>query len=183
MLPLHGSARPAGRPRIFFPPSASPTSPSTPLSHFFASLRTRTRLTNLTVSLLVFALTGSLLLNLLSASSFSSRPRNLASAWHARVQQGGWDDAATSAQHASGIPLSMETTIDRDDRFGRLSHMVMVPGHSIWTGRDKELIENDDEWVLQPIQRGGSVRTFVKHIREGVRVLQDDPSALLVFSG
>lgn len=27
--------------------------------------------------------------------------------------------------------------------------------------------ENDEDWVLQPIQKGGSVKTFYKHIERG----------------
>lgn len=77
----------------------------------------------------------------------------------------------------------METTISRDRRYGELEHLVMVPGHAIWIGREKQRIEDDDEWVLQPAQKGGSVRTFIKHIQEGVRVMKEDPVALLVFSG
>jgi hypothetical protein len=61
--------------------------------------------------------------------------------------------------------------------------MIMVPGHAIWVGRDRNRIGEDEDWVLQPVQQGGSVRTFVRHIVEGARILGEDPNSLLVFSG
>lgn len=42
---------------------------------------------------------------------------------------------------------------------------------------------NDSSWFLESYQRGGSVKTFVKHIEKGVSIARDDPSSLLVFSG
>lgn len=95
----------------------------------------------------------------------------------------GWDDNATPLQLDSGIPLSIETTVDRDQRFAELEHLIMVPGHAIWLGHDASKVEEDDQWILEPIQKGGSVKTYVKHIREGVERLRQDPKALLVFSG
>lgn len=59
----------------------------------------------------------------------------------------------------------------------------MVPGHAIWLGHDAGRVEDDNEWILEGMQKGGSVKTYVKHIKEGVKVLQEDPNALLVFSG
>jgi hypothetical protein len=59
----------------------------------------------------------------------------------------------------------------------------MVPGHAIWTGRDPARVLQDESWVLQPMQKGGSVKTFLKHIEEGAEMLRLDPKALLVFSG
>jgi hypothetical protein len=59
----------------------------------------------------------------------------------------------------------------------------MVPGHAIWVGHDVDKVEQDSEWVLEGMQKGGSVRTFLKHIEMGVEVLKDDDAALLVFSG
>jgi hypothetical protein len=83
----------------------------------------------------------------------------------------------------SGIPLSIETTLERDARFGQLEHLIMVPGHAIWLGHDPARVEDDDQWILEPMQRGGSVKTYLEHIRQGVERLRQDPKALLVFSG
>jgi hypothetical protein len=66
---------------------------------------------------------------------------------------------------------------------GELDHMVMVPGHAIWLGGDKGRVEEDGEWVLDPMQRGGSVRTFLRHVEMGVEAVKEDERALLVFSG
>jgi hypothetical protein len=43
----------------------------------------------------------------------------------------------------------------------------MVAGLAIWKGWDPNARANDSDWVLTPIQRGGSVRTFFKHIEAG----------------
>jgi len=59
----------------------------------------------------------------------------------------------------------------------------MVPGHAIWVGHDSDKVEEDGEWVLENMQKGGSVRTFLKHLEMGVEVMKEDEGALLVFSG
>ncbi len=59
----------------------------------------------------------------------------------------------------------------------------MVPGHAIWIGQDPHNAEDDDEWILENMQKGGSVKTYIKHIKEGVQIMERDPQALLVFSG
>lgn len=64
-----------------------------------------------------------------------------------------------------------------------LNHLVMVPGHAIWIGNDVDKVEDDKEWVLEGMQKGGSVRTFMKHLEMGVEVMREDEGALLVFSG
>lgn len=61
--------------------------------------------------------------------------------------------------------------------------MIMVPGHAIWIGHDPDRIEEDDQWVLENMQKGGSVKTYIKHIKESIKILQGDPKALIVFSG
>ncbi|WVQ84027.1 hypothetical protein IAT38_006172 [Cryptococcus sp. DSM 104549] len=188
MIPLPNSTR--QKPRTYFPlnPSHSP-----PSHQLLATLRSRTRLTNLAASLLILALTGSLLLNtslLLSSSSASASfhpglgPYGIASSPFSYGGGGsGWDDSATPQQLDSPIPLSLETTIERDPRYTELDHLVMVPGHAIWLGHDASMAGEDDDWVLEPMQRGGSVKTYVKHIERGVEEIREDPKALLVFSG
>ncbi|ORY26865.1 hypothetical protein BCR39DRAFT_539840 [Naematelia encephala] len=180
MLPLPNSSS-SSRPnksRMFFPSSTSPHPSYSSTTHqIITTLRSRTRLTNLAVSLLLLLLTTSLLLNL---NTLLLRP----STYHpGRRKWEGWEDNATPQQLDSGIPLSIETTIERDPRFEELDHLIMVPGHAIWIGNDPERLEEDDQWILEGIQGGGSVKTYVKHIREGVRRLESDPNSLLIFSG
>ena len=94
-----------------------------------------------------------------------------------------WKEISTKSQIDTGIPLSIETTIERDTRFTELNHLVMVPGHAIWIGSDIARVEEDGEWILENMQKGGSVKTYLEHIKKGVDVLKGDPHALLVFSG
>jgi hypothetical protein len=82
-----------------------------------------------------------------------------------------------------GGKASIEDTIDRDPRIKALDHLVMVPGHAIWVGHESEKVEEDGEWVLENMQKGGSVRTFLKHLEMGVEVMKEDEGALLIFSG
>lgn len=48
----------------------------------------------------------------------------------------------------------------------KLTHLVLVPGHAIWAGCKFEERENDENWVLEDYQRGGSVKTYWKHIQK-----------------
>ena len=176
MLPTPASSR-SPRPKIYFPslPSHKPSQTS-----LLVQLRQRTKLTNLAVLLLGFVLILSLTQNV--AYFFSSSTPAHFSGW-IKAQSQGWAELATAEQLAEGVPLSIETTIERDPRYPALDHMIMVPGHAIWTGNDPNLVEEDDQWILEPMQRGGSVKTFVKHIRQAVSLLESDTNALLVFSG
>ncbi|POY72356.1 hypothetical protein BMF94_4658 [Rhodotorula taiwanensis] len=81
----------------------------------------------------------------------------------------------------SQIPESVLSTIEPSNQ--PLKHMVMVPGHAIWSGCDASLAARDRDWILEPMQKGGQVRTYLKHIVKGVEIAVRDPQALLVFSG
>lgn len=64
-----------------------------------------------------------------------------------------------------------------------LNHLVIVTGHAIWAGCDVNGKHKDENWVLEDYQKGGSVKTFWKHIEKGVQLTNEDPNALLIFSG
>ena len=40
-------------------------------------------------------------------------------------------------------------------------------GHAIWTGCDASRATSDVDWILEEMQRGGDVRTYLKHITKG----------------
>ena len=67
--------------------------------------------------------------------------------------------------------------------FASLNHLILVPGHAVWKGRSGNEAHQDDNWVLESVQRGGSVQTFIKHIMKGAELAIQDPNSLLVFSG
>lgn len=48
---------------------------------------------------------------------------------------------------------------------------------------ESDSVLDESEWVLDAIQKGGSIKTYVKHIREGIRIASEDSNSLLVFSG
>lgn len=64
-----------------------------------------------------------------------------------------------------------------------LYHLIIVPGHAVWKGRSAAEAHQDDYWVLEPIQKGGGVQTFIKHVMKGAQLAVADPNSLLVFSG
>ncbi|KAH8994687.1 hypothetical protein EDB86DRAFT_3078049 [Lactarius hatsudake] len=44
-----------------------------------------------------------------------------------------------------------------------LDHLVIVPGHGIWTGAHPEDAENEGSWLLASYQRGRSVHPYSAH--------------------
>jgi len=46
----------------------------------------------------------------------------------------------------------------------------MIPGHAIWTGNEDNVeraSEENEQWILQDIQKKGTIKTFIKHITKG----------------
>ncbi|WJX16622.1 hypothetical protein P8452_06627 [Trifolium repens] len=71
-----------------------------------------------------------------------------------------------------------------DYPFSKLNNLVMVAGHSIYTSSDCGKIEKEDSWYLESYQKNpGQAATFVKHIEEGIEIVDRDQDALLLFSG
>ncbi|CAG8577842.1 10355_t:CDS:2 [Cetraspora pellucida] len=64
-----------------------------------------------------------------------------------------------------------------------LQDLIIVAGHAIYLGNGLEKVEQDNNWILEDFQKGGAVKTFLNHIRKGVELTQQNPKALLVFSG
>lgn len=103
------------------------------------TLRRPSRLTNLGVLLLVSVATLSVLLNLK----------------HYLVSSYSEIDYA--------IPNSLVSTIVRNT--GNLTHLIMVPGHGIWTGAHTRELADESAWILAPYQRGkGRPAALLEHI-------------------
>jgi len=79
-----------------------------------------------------------------------------------------------------GTPLEPALTIA--PRYARRTRLVLVPGHSVFTGADFRAGADEHSWLLETYQRG-QLATLVRHIREGVRIAAADNGALLLFSG
>lgn len=178
MLPLPSSTR-HHKPRYAPVGAYSSGSSYAPLpltgGHLMSILRARSRLTNLAVGLLIFILGVSLLGNIRGIVGEDPHPHFR---WHAA-----WDELADADILDSGRPPSVETTIKRDPRMAEVDHLVMVPGHAVWLGQDGSAANQDEEWVLEAMQKGGSVSTYIKHIEQGAKIAASDPKSLLVFSG
>lgn len=68
--------------------------------------------------------------------------------------------------------------------FANLHNLVMVAGHSIYTGSSCGKFDREDSWFLEPYQKHqGQAATFLSHIEEGVEIAAKDEGALLLFSG
>ena len=73
--------------------------------------------------------------------------------------------------HATKVPKSIADTIHHSNpqnALRKVEHLIMVPGHSIWTGSRIEEALDENFWLLESYQRGsGRVDAFVEHIRQG----------------
>jgi hypothetical protein len=66
------------------------------------------------------------------------------------------------------LPTSITSTLSRPNAIQNLTHLIVVPGHSIWKGSNPYLMRNEDEWMLEPYQKkGGRVFAFINHISRG----------------
>jgi len=116
--------------------------PTNPRRQLLDGLRKQSRLTNLGVVLLIGALSFSILLNL---RYWISTP-----------------------YHRLFLPLfSLDlSTVERPTQRKHLTHLIIVPCHSIWTGTDSWSEEKD--WLLESYQKGsGRVEAFYEHISKG----------------
>ncbi|GJN92381.1 hypothetical protein Rhopal_005411-T1 [Rhodotorula paludigena] len=139
------------------------TAATRPLAHIplLALLTQRARTTNLAVALLALTAALSLLVNL-------------------RLSIGN-DVFRRPSDYAALVPSSIRATLQSPH--SNLRHLVIVPGHAIWTGCDATHATQDTDWILEPMQRGGSVKTYLKHIIKGAEIAVRDPQALLIYSG
>jgi hypothetical protein len=65
-------------------------------------------------------------------------------------------------------PSSILSTFARQKGLEDLVHLIIVPGHAIWKGNNAEQIMDENEWILEPYQRGvGGVSAFYNHIVRG----------------
>lgn len=61
-------------------------------------------------------------------------------------------------------------------------HLILVAGHAVYVGNDRQAASNDESWVLQDFQKG-EPPCYIEHIRFGVELAASQPKSLLVFSG
>lgn len=70
--------------------------------------------------------------------------------------------------HATDPLPVLLAAIKRHDSTERLTHLIIVPGHAIWTGTDPNLRLSEDQWLLESYQKGkGRLAAFFAHISRG----------------
>ncbi|SCZ88958.1 BZ3500_MvSof-1268-A1-R1_Chr1-1g00856 [Microbotryum saponariae] len=79
------------------------------------------------------------------------------------------------------VPLSLRATLPTSR--APLKHLVIIPGHAIWLGSNASRASLDQDWILEPFQKNGDVRAYLKHIAKGAEIAGKDPDALLIYSG
>ncbi|KAL4080180.1 hypothetical protein V8B97DRAFT_707335 [Scleroderma yunnanense] len=125
-------------------------------------LRTRSRITNLGVLLLAAFASLSFIYNL--SFVFSS--------------------PFYDAYLKYSTPSSILATIERNETLTSLDHLIIVPGHAIWTGIRPEHAWDEEFWTLEEYQKGGGrISAFMDHIKQGASLALEDEKSLLVFSG
>ena len=68
----------------------------------------------------------------------------------------------------ASLPRSIVETLPSRSSAKGLDHLVIVPGHGIWTGAHPEDAENEDAWILASYQKGrGRPSIFRAHIARG----------------
>ena len=71
--------------------------------------------------------------------------------------------------HHTPDPLPhLLATIKRHGATENLTHLIIVPGHAVWTGTDPKQRLSEDQWLLESYQKGkGRLAAFFAHISRG----------------
>ncbi|KAF9453935.1 hypothetical protein P691DRAFT_693495 [Macrolepiota fuliginosa MF-IS2] len=142
-----------------------------PQRNFSKLLLSRSRFTNL----------GLILLTLLTLFSLYHNLRF----WFSSYATNGDSCLPPKTVHGYSVKFgsALWATIPRP-RTAELNHLVIVPGHAIWTGHDPKKRLDDSEWILEPYQKGRArLEALYHHIQRGVDIGREDDHALVVFSG
>lgn len=120
-------------------------------------LSARSRVTNLGILLLMGVACVSILLNLRLLITTRGK--------YSRIPPPGFGLWETF--HGLTPQMLKENLPDPYPGSDKLNHLVIVAGHAVWAGSRFQDRENDENWVLEEYQRGGSIKTYWKHIERG----------------
>ncbi|KAL6768781.1 hypothetical protein ACKKBF_B16175 [Auxenochlorella protothecoides x Auxenochlorella symbiontica] len=88
---------------------------------------------------------------------------------------------------ASSRRLLRDSSFSRARKFpvSNLSTLILVAGHSVYTGLDYHDAQGSSSWYLLDYQKEvkGQTESFMAHIRLGVEQAAADPKSVLLFSG
>lgn len=95
-----------------------------------------------------------------------------------------FNTVASWVPSAASVPVSLVYRPRAAYPLPDLTNLIMVAGHSVYTSTSCDPYDAEKSWYLEPYQeRPGQARTFIDHIRVGVRLAAADPLSLLLFSG
>jgi hypothetical protein len=126
-----------------------------PRRNFAKRLLSRSRFTNLGISLL-------------SLITFFSLYHNLRF-WLASLATS-TDDCIAPPNYAQSAKFGsvLWATVTHPTSSEDLNHLVVVPGHAIWIGNDPERRLDSSEWILEPYQKGKArLEALYQHIQRG----------------
>lgn len=114
------------------------------------------RVTNLGILILGGSLLLSLLFNLRAFVFRYSQPENQLSS------------PTFDTRRRTSVPRSVLETIQRDQAFTGLEHLIIVAGHAVWKGCTPDGRLDEMNWILEEKQKGGgNVNAFFRHIEAG----------------
>ncbi len=64
----------------------------------------------------------------------------------------------------------------------KLTKLVIVAGHAVYTGKDFNNVYDDNNWYLYPFQKG-EPKLYIEHIKTGCEVAKKEKDSLLIFTG
>lgn len=66
--------------------------------------------------------------------------------------------------------LGAGSSVDSEKVLSNLTHLIIVPGHGVWTGSLPSQVHDEDFWLLDGYMYGHSetrIQAFVEHINSG----------------
>ncbi|MFN4111371.1 MAG: hypothetical protein ACK4G1_03790 [Ignavibacteria bacterium] len=64
----------------------------------------------------------------------------------------------------------------------KFKNLVIVAGHSVYTGKDFNNVFDDSNWLLFPFQKG-EPKLYIEHIKVGCEIARKDQNSFLIFTG
>jgi len=136
--------------------------------NYFSRLVSRRTLKDILLSRSRFTNCAVILLAILTAFSLYHNLRFWLSSNSIFSQLGLSRASTTSSNQNTKFGSSWWATVTHPPNTENLEHLVVVPGHAVWTGNDPGQRLNESQWVLEPYQKGSArLEALYQHIQRG----------------